>query len=136
MNTACRLTNVALRSVLLINVALRLAQGAPAISGSTYIQCGTLFDVKSGSLRSNVLIEVQGKTIKDIREAAAPPSGGAAKIISLPKETCLPGLIDAYVHFFMQDNILPGRVNEQLLRWSPAYRSLRAAHAARLALSY
>src|SRR3954454_19484515 len=109
MKTARRLANVALRSVLLINLALRLAQPGPATPLITYIQCGALFDVKTGSLRSNVLIEVQGKRIKDVREAtAAPPSGSSAKVFSLPKETCLPGLIDAHVHFFMQDNILPG----------------------------
>jgi imidazolonepropionase-like amidohydrolase len=63
----------------------------------TYIQCGKMLDVVSGTTKSSVTIVVEGNKIIDIKDGYV--SGTSAdKIIDLKNKTALPGLMDCHVH--------------------------------------
>jgi len=66
----------------------------PAVCAPSYIRCGKFLDVKSGELRSNISIAIDGGKITAI--GAAIPAGAAAT--DLPNATCMPGLIDVHDH--------------------------------------
>src|SRR5437868_7088360 len=63
------------------------------------------------------------------REAPA-----ATTIIDLSGATALPGLIDAHTHLFLQGDVTAADYDEQLLKESIPYRTIRATAAARVAL--
>ncbi len=109
------------------------AQGAAAPSPQvTVIRCAALLDGVSPQVRKNIEIVVTGDTIKEVRPA---PSAPAADVISV-SGTCMPGLIDTHTHVYLQGDITAEDYDVQLLKESVAYRALRAARAARLALGY
>lgn len=71
-----------------------LALGAPPVA----LRCGNLLDVRTGSLQKDgVVIVINGKVNQagPASSLAIPPG---ATVISLPKGTCMPGLIDVHTH--------------------------------------
>jgi len=64
----------------------------------------------------------------------AKPAGAA--FIDLSSETCLPGLIDTHTHVLLQGDQRRGQYDEQILKWSIPYRTIRATQSARRALEY
>jgi imidazolonepropionase-like amidohydrolase len=96
------------------------------------LRCGNLFDARSDTLRKNVIVVIEGETIKDI--AANAPTG--SDLIDLSHETCLPGLIDTHTHILLQGDITAADYDQQLLKESPEYRTIVATVNARRALEY
>jgi imidazolonepropionase-like amidohydrolase len=99
---------------------------------TVFVRCGVLLDGKNEQPQRNVVIEIEGERIKAVG-AAAP---GSAQVIDLSQETCLPGLIDAHTHVLLQGDITATDYDEQLLKESVAYRTIRATVSARKALEY
>jgi imidazolonepropionase-like amidohydrolase len=103
---------------------------APALPAlPVVLRCGALVDVRAGKVTTHRSIVVRGDTI----EAVLPPgeTGPAgARVLDLERWTCLPGLIDAHTHTFLQ----PGDYDVQLLKQSLPRRTLQAAAAARTLL--
>lgn len=99
----------------------------------TAIRAGVLIDGKSREPRRDQVILIRGNRIAEVgpvREVKIPPR---AEFIDLSKATVLPGLIDTHTHVFLQ-GYHPDDYDTQLLRHSMAFRSARAAAAARRAL--
>ena len=101
----------------------------------TLIKAGRLVDVRAGRVLKDQAILVEGERIKAVGELAAilPASVGAA-VVDLSTATVLPGLIDCHTHVLLQGDITQADYDEQLLKESIPYRTIRATMAARTAL--
>ncbi|HEY7543705.1 MAG TPA: amidohydrolase family protein, partial [Blastocatellia bacterium] len=98
----------------------------------TAIRCGQLIDGKSNAPVSNAVILIEGERIKQVGANIAIPS--SAQVIDLSRATVLPGLIDNHTHVLLQGDITSEEYDEQLLKESIPYRTIRATVAARTAL--
>jgi len=81
-------------------------------------------------------IIIEGERIKTVGpivevERNAPSS---ARVIDLSRATLLPGLADCHTHILLQGDITAADYDEQLLKESIPYRTIRATVAARIAL--
>jgi imidazolonepropionase-like amidohydrolase len=117
---------------LLLGAVNALAQNKTA----TLIKAGRLIDVRAGRVLENQAILVEGERIKAVGAVAEvqreAPKG--AKLIDLSRLTVLPGLADCHTHILLQGDITAADYDEQLLKESIPYRTIRATVAARIAL--
>jgi imidazolonepropionase-like amidohydrolase len=102
----------------------------------TLIKAGRLIDVRAGRVLENQAILVEGERVKAVGPFAEvqrnAPQG--VKIIDLSRLTVLPGLADCHTHILLQGDITAADYDEQLLKESIPYRTIRATVAARIAL--
>src|SRR5215210_6343535 len=101
-----------------------------------FIKAGRLVDVRAGRVLENQGILIENDRIKavgpfDSRLALPHPW---ARILDLSKATVLPGLSDTHTHILLQGDITAEDYDEQLLKESIPYRTIRATVAARTAL--
>ncbi len=115
-----------------IGVSSSIAQDAT--SKITAVKCGKLFDGTSDRLSEQTTILIEGNIIRSVgRDARIPPD---ANIIDLSGYTVLPGLIDAHTHVLLQGDITSADYDEQVLKESIPYRTIRGAVAAQAALRH
>ena len=67
------------------------------------IRAGRLFDSRSGTIASNQIILIRGDRIADVGPSIPIPSD--ARVIDLSAATVMPGMIDAHVHVYPQDDL-------------------------------
>lgn len=120
-------------SSLLQTTALSQAKRQPKV---VFIKAGRLIDVRAGRVLDNQGILVEGERIKMVGplatvEKAVPSS---AQVIDLSKSTVLPGLADCHTHVLLQGDITAADYDEQILKESIPYRTIRATVAARIGL--
>jgi len=114
-------------------LAIATIAGAQDLPQRLYaIRCGRLIDGKSAKVRENVAVIVEGKRIKSVVEAGAIPE--KAEVVDLQGMTVLPGLIDCHTHVLLQGDITSADYDNQLLKESIPYRTIRGAVAAQAAL--
>jgi imidazolonepropionase-like amidohydrolase len=94
------------------------------------IRPAQVLDVRSGKLRRDVVVQIQGERILSVDSARGIESSGA-RTIDLPGLTLLPGLIDAHTHltYELADDWINQAVKESL-----ADLALRGARNARRTL--
>jgi imidazolonepropionase-like amidohydrolase len=102
----------------------------------TLIKAGRLIDVRAGQVLQNQGILIEGERIKAVGPLAevqrnAPTN---AAVIDLSRATVLPGLADCHTHILLQGDITAADYDEQLLKESIPYRTIRATVAARIGL--
>jgi imidazolonepropionase-like amidohydrolase len=100
------------------------------------IKAGRLIEVRGGRVLENQGILVEGQRIKSVGPLAeiqrSAPS--TATIIDLSRATVLPGLADCHTHILLQGDITSAEYDEQVLKESIPYRTIRASVAARIGL--
>ena len=96
------------------------------------IKCGRLIDGNNDDVRQNVTIIIKGNTITNVGVSSNIPA--EANIIDLSNATVLPGLIDCHTHVLLQGDITSQDYDDQLLKESIPYRTIRGAVAAQAAL--
>ncbi len=97
------------------------------------VKAAHLIDGRSDSVRDGFAVLVEGDHIAKVGPAAELQSPGV-KVIDLGEAWLLPGLIDAHTHLLLQGDITAADYDEQLLKESIPYRTLRGAAAARIAV--
>ncbi len=103
-------------------------------SKTTVIKAGRLIDTRAGRVLTDQHIVIEGERIKRVGPAAEVPVPVPAELIDLSSATVLPGLIDAHTHVLLQGDITQADYDEQLLKESIPFRTIRATMAARTAL--
>jgi imidazolonepropionase-like amidohydrolase len=96
----------------------------------TMIRAGRVLDVRTGALRTNQAIVIDGDKITQIVSSADAPANGVDVTVDLPDATLLPGLIDMHTHLTFDLNSL----GYQGLGISTAREALHGARNARRTL--
>jgi imidazolonepropionase-like amidohydrolase len=126
---------IVLSAVLFVGHAVSFTQTrvpAPVV----LIKAGRLIDVRAGRVLENQGILIEGERIKSVGPLAAIQRSAptTARIVDLSSATILPGLADCHTHILLQGDITAADYDEQLLKESIPYRTIRATVAARIAL--
>ena len=119
-----------MKSLIALLLVAAGAGGALGQTTLTAIRCGTLIDGVSDAPRKNVVLVVEGNVIREIAREVPP----GARVIDLSGSTVLPGLIAAHTHVLLQGDVTEEDYDEQLLKESIPYRTLRASLSCRTAL--
>jgi imidazolonepropionase-like amidohydrolase len=96
------------------------------------LKCGSLIDPKTESVSKDVVVLVEGNLIKAVGKGTSIPP--EAKVIDLSDAMVLPGLIDGHTHILLQGDVTAADYDEQLLKESTPYRTIRAVVAVKTAL--
>ena len=130
-------TTFVLSVVLSLLQTLVLAQSkTPAHPKVVLIKAGRLIDVRAGRVLENQGILVEGQRIKAVGPLAEVQKNtpATAGVIDLSRATVLPGLADCHTHILLQGDITSADYDEQLLKESIPYRTIRATVAVSTAL--
>lgn len=127
---------LSLLAVLCTSIPPLAAQANPgAAPPRVLIHAGRLVDGLAAQPRTDQGILVEGERIAAVGPwAEVSARGSGARVIDLGGMTVLPGLIDAHTHVFLQGDITAAEYDDQLLKESIPYRTIRAVAAARRAL--
>ena len=126
-----------LPSLLLILPLTALAQPqVKAAPGAYVIRAAHMIDGRSDAIQDDVSVIIEGMRITAVgassQLASRIPVG--ARVIDLGSSTILPGLIDNHTHVLLQGDITTADYDEQLLKESIPYRTIRATASVRTAL--
>ena len=126
----------AILSAMLMSAVICVPLSAQSSSKAlTLIKAGRLIDVRNGRVLTDQAILIEGDRIKEVGPAgllASKVSG--ARVIDLSNATVLPGLIDCHTHILLQGDITAEDYDQQLLKESIPFRTIRATVAARTGL--
>lgn len=102
----------------------------------TVIKAAHLIDGISDEVRQGVAVLVEGQRIIAVGPAAAITAQAPkeARLIDLGGATLLPGLIDNHTHIMLQGDLTTADYDDQLLKESIPYRTIRATMAVRTSL--
>lgn len=109
--------------------ALSSAQSAPDLA----LHCDNMWDGRSNTTQANTTIVISGQRIKSILSGDKTPAGLTPVSVH---GTCMPGMIDVHTHVFLQQDAISPTYDDQLLKQSVAFRTIRAVRSASLALEH
>ena len=103
---------VALLFALSFAAAIVQAQGGIASAPAKFlvaptqvvaIRAGRLFDSRTGTIVNNQIVLIRGDRIADVGPSVTIPAD--ARVVDLTGATVMPGMIDAHVHVYPQDDL-------------------------------
>ena len=99
---------------------------------TTYLHCGKVFDSKTGKIKKEMTLIVEGDKIKAVEKGYVVPVAGATAI-DLKAKTVYPGFIDMHVHIESESN--PSRYLDRyrLNDADVAYDAAKHAHSTLMA---
>ena len=99
---------------------------------TTYLHCGKVFDSKTGKIKKEMTLIVEGEKIKAVEKGYVAPAAGAIAI-DLKAKTVYPGFIDMHVHIESESN--PSRYLDRyrLNDADVAYDAAKHAHSTLMA---
>jgi imidazolonepropionase-like amidohydrolase len=97
------------------------------------LHCAKMWDGRSNALQSDLTIVIAGQRIKAIIPGKT--TTPRAEVLEVDG-TCMPGLIDVHTHVFLQQDAISPTYDDQLLKQSIAFRTIRAVRSASLALEH
>ena len=99
---------------------------------TTYLHCGKVFDSKTGKIKKEMTLIVEGEKIKAVEKGYVAPIAGATAI-DLKAKTVYPGFIDMHVHIESESN--PSRYLDRyrLNDADVAYDAAKHAHSTLMA---
>ena len=99
---------------------------------TTYLHCGKVFDSKTGKIKKEMTLIVEGEKIKAVEKGYVAPVAGATAI-DLKAKTVYPGFIDMHVHIESESN--PSRYLDRyrLNDADVAYDAAKHAHSTLMA---
>lgn len=122
----------------LVQIWIFLILSASIVCGAenqyTVLKAKRLWDGHSSTLLTPGIIVVHGEKIDAV--GFIPKNVSEASIVDLGDVTLMPALMDAHTHLLLQGDPTIESYNEQVLKESIPYRTLRAASAARKALEH
>lgn len=127
------MTNAGVRTLIILMVLVSYSTLSYGASSEIALHCATLWDGRSDTIRSDVTVIIAGERIKAVN--AGKPSAAASSVVNV-EGTCMPGLIDVHTHTFLQQDATSPDYDEQLLKESVAFRTIRAVRSAALALDH
>ena len=115
-------------------VALLACGGALGQTQSPVIavKTGRLLDPVAQKVRTGAVVVVQDGRIKSVGESV--PTG--AQVVDASALTVSPGFIDTHTHVLLQGDPTDVEYDEQILKESLPYRTIRAVRAMRIALEH
>lgn len=119
--------------VLIILFAPPIGLSSSNTSTESVLHCAQMWDGRSDAMQSDVTIVIVGQRIKSVTSGQPAPRGPSVLEAS---GTCMPGLIDVHTHVFLQEDTISPTYDEQLLKQSVAFRTIRAVRSAALALEH
>src|SRR2546430_1360575 len=120
---------VALIAVSFVGMAITATAQAPA-SKRTVIRAGRVLNVRTGELRANQALVIEGDKISQIAPSTDVNAAAGDTTIDLPDATLLPGLIDMHTHLTFELSSL----SYEGLKISTAREALHGARNARRTL--
>jgi len=109
--------------LLTLSAGLSVRAGDPESQAQTkplFVRAGRLLDVKTGDILNNVLIRIEGDTIRAVGPSLPIPAG--AQVVDLGRAFVMPGLIDCHTHITFQFS----NYYDDLFRKSPIDLAVRA----------
>ena len=137
MNPIRRLRHrlAALAAAALVLPRMLGAQAATPAPERVLLRAGRLIDGVADTAARNVGILVEGNRIVRVGAWSAVSAGAkGVRQVDLGGMTVLPGLIDNHTHILLQGDITAQDYDDQLLKESTPYRTIRATVAVRTAL--
>ena len=125
----------ALAVIALVMPSALAGQAAAPAPDRVLIRAGRFIDGVADSARRNVGILVEGDRIRQVgpwSEVSA--AARDARRVDLSGLTVLPGLIDNHTHILLQGDITAEEYDDQVLKESIPYRTIRATMSVRTAL--
>ena len=99
------------------------------MSTTTVLRPDLLLDVRSGALLRDRAVVVDGERIAAVVSSADAPSGEGARVVDLPRQTLLPGMVDCHAHLIGE--IDSGHSYAELLTRTAAQEAMSGVRNAR-----
>jgi imidazolonepropionase-like amidohydrolase len=125
----------ALAVIALVMASALAGQAAAPAPERVLIRAGRFIDGIADSARRNVGILVEGDRIRQVSPwSEVSATARDARRVDLSGMTVLPGLIDNHTHILLQGDITAEEYDDQVLKESIPYRTIRATMSVRTAL--
>ncbi|MFL5373517.1 MAG: imidazolonepropionase-like domain-containing protein, partial [Myxococcales bacterium] len=118
---------------ILVCLLAQAPNSTPPSQPVVLVKAARLIDGRGDTARTGMAVLVQGDRIAQVGPASE-LSKTSPEVIDLGDATLLPGLIDNHVHLLLQGDVTAADYDEQLLKESIPYRTIRAVSAARVGL--